>query len=157
MKRMLYRIVLCNDAEEFTLPPSVKIRSYCAQTHHDEIRFVYGRSFGESPWPQDWDKFDAFDADGAFIAKEVESAKVIGYVLSFHHLDYGYISVVAVLPEYHRKGIGFALIRTAIRYLHSLGLRTIKIDAYVDAAPAVSLYRKVGFQIEKTFEDEEDE
>jgi len=154
MKRMLYRMVLCNDDEGCTLPCSVEIRGYCAKRHHEAIRSVYGRSFGEPPWPSDWDRFDEFDADGTFVAEDVRTAEAIGYVLSFRRRDYGYISVVAVVPEYRRQGVGFALVRTAIRYLRGLGLRTIKVDAFVDATPAVNLYWKVGFQVETTFEDE---
>ncbi|MFW0858584.1 MAG: GNAT family N-acetyltransferase [Dehalococcoidia bacterium] len=154
---MLYRMELCNDDEGYTLPCSVEIRRYCAKRDHEAIRSVYGRSFGEPPWPLDWDRFDEFDANGAFIAEDVGTAEVIGYVLSFRRRDYGYISVVAVVPEYHRQGVGFALVGTAIRYLRGLSLRTIRIDVYVDATPAVNLYRKVGFRVETTFEDEEDE
>ena len=58
------------------------------------------------------------------------------------------------MPKYRRQGVGVGLVRTAIRYLRGLGLRTIGIDAFVDATPAVNLYRKVGFQVETTFKDE---
>ncbi len=156
MKRLLYRMLLCSDDEGYTLPRSVEIRRYCAQRDHEAVRSVYGRSFRDSPWPEDWDRFDEFDPNGAFVAADPQTAEVIGYVLSFRRRDYGYISVVAVVPEYHRQGVGFALVRTAIAYLRGLGLRTIRVDAFADAAPAVNLYQKVGFQVETTLEDNED-
>lgn len=59
------------------------------------------------------------------------------------------------MPEYRRQGIAFALVHTAIQYLRGLRLRTIKVDAFRDATPAVNLYRKVGFRVESVFEDEE--
>ena len=98
-----------------------------------------------------------FDPNGAFVAADERTAEVVGYVLSFRRRDQGYISVVAVAPGWRRQGIGAALVRTAVNYLRGLGLQTIKIDAYADAAPAVNLYSKLGFRIEETFEDDGDE
>lgn len=87
MKRMLYRMVLCNDDEGCTLPHSVEISGYCAKRHHEAIRSVYGRSFGDTPWPSDWDGFEEFDADGTFVAEDVGTGETIGYVLSFRRCD----------------------------------------------------------------------
>ena len=156
MKRTLYSMVLCNDSEEHSLPCSVAISGYCAHRHHEVIRSVYARSFAESPWPPDWDKFEEFDPDGAFVAEAPGTAEVVGYVLSFRRRDFGYISVLAVVPEHRRKGVGLALVRSAIRYLRGLNVRPIRVDAYTDATPAVNLYRKAGFEVETTFEDEEE-
>jgi ribosomal protein S18 acetylase RimI-like enzyme len=61
---------------------------------------------------------------------------------------------LAVLPEYHRRGIGSALIKTAIDYLRGKGLEVIMVDAPADSPAAVAVYRKAGFYIEKTFEDD---
>ena len=152
---MLYRMVLRNHDDEYTLSDSIVIRRYCPKSHHEVIRSVYGRSFAEPSWPSDWDKFDEFDAKGVFIAEDIRTPEVIGFILSFRRFDYRYISVVAVAPEYHQQGVGSALVKTAIRYLHGLNLQTIRIDAFVDATPAVNLYRKVGFQVEAIFEDKE--
>ena len=157
MKRILYRMVLDNGNLGYTLPGSVEIRRYDGKRDHEVIPSVYGRSFGDTPWPADWDEFDEFNPDGVFVAKDGGTAEVIGYVLSFPRRGYGYISGLAVAPEYRRQGIGFALVRAAIRYLRGLGFRTIRVDAFVEATPAVNLYRKAGFRVETTFEDEEDE
>ena len=79
----------------------------------------------------------------------------MGYVICFRRRDIGYISVVAVAPAFQRKGIASALVHTAIDYLHSLQLFTIKIDAFVDSTPAVKTYKALGFKVESTFEDDE--
>jgi len=155
MKRMLYRMVLSDEGQVSTPPTRVQICAYNPQGHHDLIPSVYALSFAEPPWPADWEAFAEFDPNGAFVAQDVKTAQVIGFVVSFRRNDHGYISVVAVVPEYHRQGIGSALVSAAIAYLRGLGLYTIRIDAFVDAPPAFNLYRKLGFQVEKTFEDED--
>jgi len=75
-------------------------------------------------------------------------------IRSFCNLkDFGYISVVAVMPEYRRRGVASALISTAIRYLKSLGLSLVKIDVYTTNTPAIEAYTKLGFQVIDAFEE----
>jgi len=156
MKRTLYRMVLFNDVEECSIPDPIRIVGYCAEKHHDIICSVYSISFNEPPWPSDWDRIKEFDPNGVFIAEHVETKEVIGFIISFNRSNYGYISVVAVLPSYHRMGIGFALVKKAACYFKGLGIDKIKVDAYVDYEPALNLYSKIGFHIEKEFEDTEE-
>jgi len=89
-----------------------------------------------------------------FVADDVQHREAVGYVISFKRRDQGYISVLAVLPEYRRRGIGSALVKTAISYLRGQGLEAIRVDAFTDSPAAVGVYRKVGFSIEETFEDD---
>jgi ribosomal protein S18 acetylase RimI-like enzyme len=130
------------------------IRSYSAEDDHEVIPSIYERSFDEPPWPKDWDQFDEFDAKGMFVADDVQRRRAVGYVISFKRRDHGYVSVLAVLPEYRMRGIGSALVKTAIGYLRGQGLEVIRVDALADSPAAVGFYRKAGFSIEETFEDD---
>ena len=154
MKRTLHRMILGSQEEGHPLPPQIVIRSYSAKDDHEVIPSIYERSFGEPPWPKDWEKFDEFDAKGMFVADDVQRRQPVGYVISFKRWDHGYVSVLAVLPEYRRRGIGSALVKTAIGYLRGQGLEAIRVDAPTDSPAAVGVYRKVGFSIEETFEDD---
>lgn len=155
MKSRFYRMLLESDEDTCPLVEGVAIRSYLKERHHEAICSVYGRSFSEPPWESDWDRFEQFDPDGVFVAEESKGKTPVGYVISFRRPGYGYVSVVAVLPEYRRRGIAFTLVRTAIRYLRQLGVRTIMVDAPADSPPAVHLYEKVGFRVVGTYEDEQ--
>lgn len=68
---------------------------------------------------------------------------------------FGYISVVAVLPECRRAGVASALVHAACAYLRGLGLAAVKVDAFTDSLPAVHLYEHMGFTVESTFPDPE--
>ena len=154
MKRVLHRMLLESDEDECPPVEGIAIRPYSEQRHREAIRSVYARSFGEAPWPSDWDGFEEFDPGGVFVAEETTGQAPVGYVISFRRRGHGYISVLAVVPERRRRGIGFALARTAIRYLRGLGIRSIMVDAPADSTPAVNLYHKLGFRVDRTFEDE---
>ena len=156
VRRKFYRMILCGEREVDAVPPSVNVRRYCAKRDHEAIRSTYGQAFGDPPWPPEWDSFDEFDANGAFVAEDARTGAMVGFALCFQRSDYGYISVVAVTPSHRRQGVAFSLVRRAIRYLRSIGLETVKVDAITDAVPAVNLYKKIGFQVESTFEDDDD-
>ena len=65
----------------------------------------------------------------------------------------GHISVVAVRPRFRRHGAASAQICRAARYLRSIGLDTIRIDAYLGARTAVEAYRSLGFDVYDMVED----
>lgn len=127
-------------------PAGVTIVAYRADLHHTLVPGLYAESFGEAPWPADWDRFDEFDPRGVFLAVDDATGEPAGFAICFRRRDFGYISVVGVRPAYRRRGIASALVRTAVAYLHSLGLDTVRVDAYEKSTPAVWTYERLGFR-----------
>ncbi|MEW6217217.1 MAG: GNAT family N-acetyltransferase [Candidatus Bipolaricaulota bacterium] len=119
------------------------------------MRSLYGAAFGDAPWPEDWDRFERFDPHGVFVARNADTDHAVGFCVSFCRDAFGYISVVAVLPECRRAGVASALVHAACAYLRGLGLAAVKVDAFTDSLPAVHLYEHMGFTVESTFPDPE--
>jgi mycothiol synthase len=145
MKKLL-RMELTTSLPDVAPPAGVSIVPYRAALHHTLIPGVYAAAFAEDPWPAAWDHIAEFDPQGVFLALDDGTQEPVGFAICFRRRDFGYISVVAVLPAYRRRGIASALVRTAVAYLHSLGLDTVRIDAYEESVPAVETYTKLGFQ-----------
>lgn len=57
---------------------------------------------------------------------------------------------IGVLGAYQRRGIGQALFQEAERWARAAGLRRLELLVQSGNFPAISLYRKMGFQIEGT-------
>ena len=125
--------------------PGVRIALW-NPSRHDMIPEIYGRAFGADPWPADWNRFDGFDERGVFVA-ETESNEAVGFAICLRRDGTGYISVVAVVPRWRRRGVASALVTTAAGYLRQLGLERVRIDAYLDARAAVDTYRALGFEV----------
>lgn len=90
-----------------------------------------------------------FDADG-FLLHERDGRLAAFCWTKLHPgaVLTGEIYVIAVHPDFHGHGLGRALTVAGLQHLHSAGADAAML--YVDAvnAPAVGLYRALGFEVE---------
>jgi ribosomal protein S18 acetylase RimI-like enzyme len=129
------------------VPVGFVVEAYDPALHHTAIPDVYAAAFERPAWPLDWDSFDEFDSAGVFVAYATEAETPAGFAISFQRSDHGYVSVVAVVPEFQRRGVASCLVGSAAEYLLSLGLEKVRIDAWEDSPPAVCTYEHLGFRV----------
>jgi len=78
-----------------------------------------------------------------FSAKVADS--LVGFCGFRFVLDEGDICTLAVKPDFHRGGIGKALLTAMIDCAHSLPLSFLSLEVRASNAPAIALYNKFGF------------
>lgn len=71
--------------------------------------------------------------------------KLLGYLGMEYVLDEGYITNVAVFPEWRRQGVGEALISALLGESAALSLATVTLEVRASNTAAQSLYDKFGF------------
>lgn len=76
----------------------------------------------------------------------VEDGTVAGYVGLLYVLDEGYISNVAVAPEYRRRGVARKLLERLERRCRDLKLSFMTLEVRASNAPAIALYESRGFR-----------
>ena len=96
------------------------------------------------PWTREQLESQLPDSCHVFIAAESGKA-VLGYVGMMYIIDEGYISNVAVAPEYRRQGIADALIDELMGRAAALNLAFVTLEARQSNSPAIALYKKHGF------------
>jgi len=95
-----------------------------------------------------------------FLVAEVNDS-IVGYIMcrvetgipSFKVLGIarkGHVISIAVLPEHHRKGIGYGLIRQATEAMNFYKAKECYLEVRESNIGAISLYRKLGFKIART-------
>ncbi|MGI5985837.1 MAG: ribosomal protein S18-alanine N-acetyltransferase [Oscillospiraceae bacterium] len=112
--------------------------------HIDEIESIENDCF-PLPWKRR-DLENQMNADNCiFLAAVDDNDSVMGYVGLMFVLDEGYISNIAVAPEYRRRGIAGSLIKALVeRTKNKLAFLTLEVRE--SNAPAISLYKKHGFK-----------
>jgi len=96
----------------------------------------------------------------AFVVAESES-HVIGYIMCriehgfsdvkrLHFAKKGHIISVAVMPEFRRIGVGYSLVQRILSTLASMQADECYLEVRVSNAPAIELYRRIGFNIART-------
>jgi mycothiol synthase len=151
---------------EPTLPEGVRLRTFVPGRDEQAVIDVNARAFD---WHPEQSAFDVaaleqaereswFDADGFFLAENAE-----GRVLGFHWtkvhpanprrfdgVPVGEVYVVGVDPDAQGGGLGKALTLAGLRHLRDRGLDRIILYVEGDNAPAVAVYRKLGFTTVET-------
>lgn len=99
-----------------------------------------------TPWSVDA-LLDAYKNGTKFFVA-VENKKVLGYVGISCILDEGYITNIAVFPEFRQKGVGTALLNRVFSLASDIGLSFVSLEVRVSNQNAISLYEKLGFKTE---------
>lgn len=94
------------------------------------------------PWSEDGLREEL--GRGLFLVAEDGSGAAIGYVGCQTVLDEGYITNVAVLPAYRRRGVAEGLLRALAQRGSALAFITLEVRR--SNAPAIALYEKMGYQ-----------
>ncbi len=144
--RRLIRLELRGEAPRVRAPDGVRIRPYHRPTDHALIPEVYARAFGEPAWTGEWERFQGFDPRGVFVAESVADGRLLGFVISYHRDQGGYVSVLAVEPAWRRRGVGGRLVRRAIDYQRASGQTVIRADVQEDNSRAIEFYIRLGFR-----------
>ena len=82
-------------------------------------------------------------AGTAFYVARIDN-KTAGYMGLSKIVGEGYVTNIAVLPEYRRKGVGKALLQHVINDCETR-LEFISLEVRVSNDSAISLYNKFGF------------
>jgi len=78
---------------------------------------------------------------------EGPGARVVGYVIYWQIQQDVQVNNIAVHPDFRGRGIGEAALRTALALAVAAGAAFVTMEVRPSNAPALALYRKMGFAI----------
>lgn len=110
-----------------------------AFAHHPEQGSMDAANLAErmaEPW---------FDPAGLLLATDTDGRLLGFHWTKVHEGGHGEVYVVAVDPASHGRGVGSALLRAGLGHLAAVGCRTVHLYVEADNAPALALYRGLGF------------
>lgn len=100
---------------------------------------------------QPWSEKSLLDSlareDTIFLVCEEEcNSQIAGYMGMYVSFEEGSITNVAVSPEYRKKGCAKLLVAELKRSAKEVNIENIFLEVRVSNEPAISLYKKMGFE-----------
>ena len=114
------------------------------ETQLEQIEAIEQQCFS-CPWTLDQLRSQLSDDRHVFLAAVDAGGTVLGYVGMMFVLDEGYISNVAVAPDFRRQGVADALISALMTRAEELNLAFVTLEVRAGNEPAKALYAKHGF------------
>ena len=97
-----------------------------------------------------WAKSSFYDEMSNNLAKyyvaKLPSGEIAGYAGTWHIIDEGHITTIAVKKEYLRNHIGETIIKAIIDDCYRDNVKYLTLEVRVSNIPAIKLYEKYGFQ-----------
>ena len=97
-----------------------------------------------------WTKSSFYDEMSNNLAKyysaNTPEGELVGYAGTWHIIDEGHITTIAVKKDYLRNHIGEAIIHRIIEDCYKNNIKYLTLEVRVSNIPAIKLYEKYGFQ-----------
>ncbi len=123
-----------------------KIEIFSLRAEHIEKIADLEKICFSTPWTAEG-ILDSFKRGTKFLVAE-RLGEVLGYIGISCILDEGYVTNIAVFPEWRRKGVGAALLKATFSLALENGLKFVSLEVRESNSSAISLYKKFGFKTE---------
>lgn len=120
-----------------------KIKSM-ANEHLDEVALLEKSCFSV-PWTKSLLKNEIDNNNSKFLVAVDENQQVMGYIGFNYVLDEGYITNLAVFPEYRGNGVAQELLKNVIDFAYQKKLKFVSLEVRITNVAAISLYEKFNF------------
>jgi len=85
------------------------------------------------------------------VLEDVSTGRAAGFLeVHKNYAPAGYVSNIALHPDFRRRGLGEAMMRWALAWFREQGLRSAALQVNTDNAPAIALYHKLGFVVSES-------
>ena len=106
-------------------------------------------SFGPDAWERQWFAEYLSEPENCVFLVAARGEIVVGYALAVHNQTRSELDSIAVAPSHRGGGIAATLMNRLNAILRRRGVLTITLMVRLDNAPAIALYRKLGFRRER--------
>ena len=103
-------------------------------------------AYGEHHWSKSSFYEEIKNNLAKYYVAKLPSGELVGYAGTWHIIDEGHITTIAVKKEHLRKHIGEAIIVKILDDCYNEGIKYLTLEVRASNSPAISLYSKYGFE-----------
>lgn len=100
--------------------------------------------FDRAAYRAGWARVLAGEWGAAYVA--LDDDRIVGYIGIHPHSEYGHVIGMLVDARYRGRGIGEALLNTALEWAREQRLSDVSLLVFPHNERAIALYRKAGFE-----------
>ena len=111
----------------------------------EEVVKIEEEAYGEHHWSKSSFYDEMHNNLAKYYCARLDSGEIAGYAGTWHIIDEGHITTIAVKPKYYRNHIGEALVVKILEDCYNEGVKYLTLEVRVSNEPAIKLYEKYGF------------
>lgn len=112
----------------------------------DGIIAIEASTYGEHHWSRDSFYSELSNNLAHYFCAFDENGTLLGYAGSWLIVDEAHITNIAVSPDFRRKNVGEALLKTIIDSCYKEKVKYLTLEVRISNTPAISLYEKYSFK-----------
>ena len=112
----------------------------------EAVAAIEAEAYGKHHWAKSSFYDEMSNALAKYYTAKTSSGELVGYAGTWHILEEGHITTIAVKKDFLRHHIGETLIHQIIEDCYKDGVKYLTLEVRVSNIPAIKLYEKYGFQ-----------
>ena len=112
----------------------------------EEVSKIEAEAYGEHHWSKSAFYDEMQNNLAKYYCARLSTGEMVGYAGTWHILDEGHITTIAVKKDYQRQHIGERIIVKILEDCFKAGVKYLTLEVRVSNQAAIGLYTKYGFQ-----------
>ena len=111
----------------------------------ENVSILEAEAYGDHHWSKSAFYDELQNNLAKYYVAKTPDGELVGYAGTWHIIDEGHITTIAVKKSHHRKHIGEAIIIKILEDCYEAGVKYLTLEVRVSNEPAIALYNKYGF------------
>ena len=112
----------------------------------EDVTKIEAEAYGKHHWSSTSFYDEMSNNLAKYYCAKTSEGELVGYAGTWHIIDEGHITTIAVKNDYRRNHIGEAMIYKIIEDCYKNEIKYLTLEVRASNIPAIKLYEKYGFQ-----------
>ena len=112
----------------------------------DAVVEIEAEAYGKHHWAKSSFYDEMSNNLAKYYAAKLPDGTLVGYAGTWHIIDEGHITTIAVKKEYLRNHIADTMMQRIIEDCYKNNIKYLTLEVRISNIPAIKLYEKYGFQ-----------